>query len=122
MTRRLFLLAAVAVLYAEDFAGKVVVISDGGTIRVMQNGALERTSVTPLGPSPRRPHRGKFGNLSPSEPAYGPAFGLLPSSNKSLPSWVAGSYRHSRAVTHPCFQNDQTVCSRAAAGTGRHGG
>ena len=44
MTRRLFLLAAIATaaLYAEDFAGKVVAISDGDTIRVMHNGASER--------------------------------------------------------------------------------
>jgi endonuclease YncB( thermonuclease family) len=44
VTRRLFLLAAVAAaaLYAEDFAGKVVAISDGDTIRVMHNGASER--------------------------------------------------------------------------------
>src|ERR1035437_10116413 len=44
MTRRLFLLAALAstALYAEDFAGKVVAISDGDTIRVMHNGASER--------------------------------------------------------------------------------
>ena len=40
VTRRLFLLAAVAAaaLCAEDFAGKVVAISDGDTIRVMQAG------------------------------------------------------------------------------------
>ena len=44
MTRRLFLLAAVAAatLYAEDFTGKVVGITDGDTIRVMHNGAPER--------------------------------------------------------------------------------
>ena len=44
MTRRLFLLAAVAAaaLYAEDFAGKVVAISDGDTVRVMHNGTPER--------------------------------------------------------------------------------
>src|ERR1035441_5097840 len=44
VTRRLFLLAAVAAaaLCAEDFAGKVVAISDGDTIRVMHNGASER--------------------------------------------------------------------------------
>ena len=44
MTRRLFLLAAVAAaaLYAEDFAVRVVAISDGDTIRVMHNGAAER--------------------------------------------------------------------------------
>jgi endonuclease YncB( thermonuclease family) len=44
VTRRLFLLAAVAAaaLYAEDFAGKVVAISDGDTIRVMHNGTPER--------------------------------------------------------------------------------
>jgi endonuclease YncB( thermonuclease family) len=44
VTRRLFLLAAIATaaLYAEDFAGKVVAISDGDTIRVMHNGASER--------------------------------------------------------------------------------
>ena len=44
MTRRLFLLAAVAAaaLYAEDFTGKVVAITDGGTIKVMHNGASER--------------------------------------------------------------------------------
>ena len=44
MTRRLFLLAAIATaaVYAEDFAGKVVAISDGDTIRVMHNGAAER--------------------------------------------------------------------------------
>jgi hypothetical protein len=40
VTRRLFLLAAVAAaaLYAEDFAGSVVAIGDGDTIRVMQAG------------------------------------------------------------------------------------
>jgi len=44
MTRRLFLLAAVAAaaLYAEDFTGKVVGITDGETIKVMHNGAAER--------------------------------------------------------------------------------
>ena len=44
MTRRLFLLAAVAAaaLYAEDFTGKVVAITDGDTIKVMHNGASER--------------------------------------------------------------------------------
>jgi endonuclease YncB( thermonuclease family) len=44
MTRRLFLLAAVpaAVFHAEDFAGKVVAITDGDTIRVMHKGASER--------------------------------------------------------------------------------
>jgi endonuclease YncB( thermonuclease family) len=44
MTRRLFVLAAVATatLYAEDFTGKVVGITDGDTIRVMHNGAPER--------------------------------------------------------------------------------
>ena len=44
VTRRLFLLVAVAAaaLCAEDFAGKVVTISDGDTIRVMHNGASER--------------------------------------------------------------------------------
>src|ERR1039457_5159461 len=44
MTRRLFLLAALAstALYAEDFAGKVVSITDGDTIRVMHNGVSER--------------------------------------------------------------------------------
>jgi micrococcal nuclease len=44
MTRRLFLLAAVAaaVLYAEDFTGRVVAITDGDTIKVMHNGAAER--------------------------------------------------------------------------------
>ena len=40
VTRRLFLLAAIATaaVYAEDFVGKVVAISDGDTIRVMQAG------------------------------------------------------------------------------------
>jgi endonuclease YncB( thermonuclease family) len=49
VTRRLFLLAAVAAaaLYAEDFVGKVVAISDGDTIRVMHNGASER--IRPFG-------------------------------------------------------------------------
>jgi endonuclease YncB( thermonuclease family) len=44
VTRRLFLLAALAAaaLYAEDFVGKVVAISDGDTIRVMHNGVSER--------------------------------------------------------------------------------
>ena len=44
MTRRLFVLAAIATatLYAEDFTGNVVGISDGDTIRVMHNGAAER--------------------------------------------------------------------------------
>ena len=44
VTRRPFLLAAVAAaaLYAEDFTGKVVAISDGDTIRVMHNGVSER--------------------------------------------------------------------------------
>lgn len=44
MTRRLFLLAAVAAatLLAQDFTGKVVGITDGDTIRVMHNGAAER--------------------------------------------------------------------------------
>jgi micrococcal nuclease len=43
MTRRLFLLAAAAAaLYAEDFTGKVVAITDGDTIKVMHNGAAER--------------------------------------------------------------------------------
>src|ERR1035437_1325179 len=44
VTRRLFLLAAVAAaaLYAEDFTGKVVAISDAATIRVMHNGASAR--------------------------------------------------------------------------------
>jgi endonuclease YncB( thermonuclease family) len=44
MTRRLFLLAAVAAatLLAADFSGKVVRISDGDTIRVMHNGVAER--------------------------------------------------------------------------------
>jgi endonuclease YncB( thermonuclease family) len=45
MTRRLFLLLAAAVvvpLYAEDFTGKVVGITDGDTIKVMHNGAPER--------------------------------------------------------------------------------
>ena len=45
MTRRLFLLLAAAVLvplYAEDFTGKVVGITDGDTIKVMHNGAAER--------------------------------------------------------------------------------
>ncbi|MEO8597332.1 MAG: thermonuclease family protein [Candidatus Solibacter sp.] len=41
--RRLFLLAIAAVaLYAEDFSGKVVAITDGDTIKVMHDGALER--------------------------------------------------------------------------------
>ena len=43
MTRRLFLLAAVAAtLLAEDFTGRVVAITDGDTIRVMHDGAAER--------------------------------------------------------------------------------
>ena len=44
MTRRLFLLAAVAAatLLAENFTGKVVGITDGDTIRVMHNGVPER--------------------------------------------------------------------------------
>lgn len=43
MTRRLFLLAAVAAApYAEDFTGKVVAITDGDTIKVTHNGAAER--------------------------------------------------------------------------------
>jgi micrococcal nuclease len=44
MIRRLFLLAAVAAvaLWAEDFTGKVVAITDGDTIKVMHNGAAER--------------------------------------------------------------------------------
>ena len=43
MTRRLFLLAAVAAaLSAQDFTGKVVSITDGDTIRVMHDGAAER--------------------------------------------------------------------------------
>ena len=44
MTRRLFLLAAVAAaaLYPEDFAGKVVAITDGDTLKVMHHGAAER--------------------------------------------------------------------------------
>src|ERR1035441_8396044 len=48
VTRRLFLLAAVAAaaLYAEDFAGKVVSISDGDTIRVIYNGASERIRLS----------------------------------------------------------------------------
>jgi micrococcal nuclease len=41
--RRLFLLAAVAAaLYAEDFTGRVVAITDGDTIKVMHDGAAER--------------------------------------------------------------------------------
>jgi endonuclease YncB( thermonuclease family) len=40
--RRLFLVVAVAAtLFAEDLSAKVVGITDGGTIRVMHNGALE---------------------------------------------------------------------------------
>jgi endonuclease YncB( thermonuclease family) len=44
MTRRFFVLAAVAALSlcAEDFSGKVVGITDGDTIRVMHNGEAER--------------------------------------------------------------------------------
>ena len=44
VTRRLFLLAAVAAaaLYPEDFAGKVVAITDGDTLKVMHHGAAER--------------------------------------------------------------------------------
>ena len=42
-TRRLFLLAAVAAaLFAQDFTGNVVSITDGDTIRVMHNGVSER--------------------------------------------------------------------------------
>ena len=42
-SRCLFLLAAVAAaaLYAEDFAGKGVAITDGDTIKVIRNGAAE---------------------------------------------------------------------------------
>jgi hypothetical protein len=43
MTRRLFLLAAVAAaLAAQDFTGKVVSITDGDTIRVMHDSVSER--------------------------------------------------------------------------------
>jgi micrococcal nuclease len=44
MTRRLFLLAAVAaaVLSGEDFTGKVVAITDGDTMKIMHNGVAER--------------------------------------------------------------------------------
>ena len=46
MTRRLFLLAAIATtLLAEDFSGTVVGISDGDTIRVLHDGREERVRL-----------------------------------------------------------------------------
>ena len=43
MTRRLFLLAVAATsVFAQDFTGNVVSITDGDTIRVMHNGFSER--------------------------------------------------------------------------------
>jgi micrococcal nuclease len=47
MIRRLFLLSAIAAvaLWAEDFTGKVVAITDGDTIKVMHNGAAERVRL-----------------------------------------------------------------------------
>jgi endonuclease YncB( thermonuclease family) len=46
MTRRVFLLAAVATaLLAEDFSGTVVGISDGDTIRVLHDGREERVRL-----------------------------------------------------------------------------
>jgi hypothetical protein len=46
MTRRLFLLAAIATaLLAEDYSGLVVGISDGDTIRVLHDGREERVRL-----------------------------------------------------------------------------
>ena len=46
MTTRLFLLAAAATgLFAENFTGRVVGISDGDTIRVMHEGRAERVRL-----------------------------------------------------------------------------
>src|SRR5262245_50261614 len=46
MTRRLFLFAALATaLFAEDFSGKVVGISDGDTIRLMYEGRAQRVRL-----------------------------------------------------------------------------
>lgn len=43
MTRSLLVLAAVAAaILSQDFTGKVVSITDGGTIRVLCNGVAER--------------------------------------------------------------------------------
>src|SRR5258707_4198312 len=46
MTRRLFLLAAIATaLLAEDYSGLVVGISDGDTVRVLHDGREERVRL-----------------------------------------------------------------------------
>src|SRR5215471_9665841 len=46
MTRRLFLLGAAATaLFAEDFTGRVVGISDGDTIRVLHEGRAQRVRL-----------------------------------------------------------------------------
>src|SRR5262245_29621651 len=46
MMRRIFLFAAIATaLFAEDFIGKVVGISDGDTIRVMHEGRAQRVRL-----------------------------------------------------------------------------
>jgi endonuclease YncB( thermonuclease family) len=46
MARYWILLAAVATgLFAEDFSGKVVGVTDGETIRVMRNGVVERVRL-----------------------------------------------------------------------------